>query len=73
MRSRTLSALGAALGALLLLAGCASNIKCPKPITYSDAQLKEIQKAIEKLPKDSILHEILRDYENERDDLRFCK
>jgi hypothetical protein len=73
MRSRTLAALGVALGSLVLLAGCASESKCPKAIIYSDAQLKEVQKAIEKLPKDSILHEVMRDYENERDDLRFCK
>jgi hypothetical protein len=68
-----LSLLGVALSALGLLAGCSSEGKCPKPVTYNDAQLKEIQKAIEKLPKDSILHEVMRDYENERDDLRFCK
>jgi hypothetical protein len=55
----------------LALAGCSS--KCPVPITYSDAQLKEIQKALEGLPKDSILHQLMHDYEYERDDLRFCR
>ena len=40
---------------------------------YSDAQLTEIQKARQALPKDSILHQVLIDYENERDDLRFCR
>jgi hypothetical protein len=51
--------------------GCAS--KCPTPVTYDDATLKEIQKAIAALPKDSVLHRVMTDYENERDDLRFCK
>jgi hypothetical protein len=62
-------ALVAATGALAL-AGCN---KCPVPVTYSDAQLKDIQKAVEALPKDSILHQVMRDYEEERDDLRFCR
>jgi hypothetical protein len=54
-----------------MLAGCGS--KCPVPVAYSDAQLTEIQKARQALPKDSILHQVLIDYENERDDLRFCR
>ena len=61
----------------LLAAGCGGQsgaAKCPKPITYDDATLKKIEKAREKLPKDSILLQVLEDYENERDDLRFfCK
>ena len=57
--------------AALSLAGCGN--KCPVPVTYSDAQLKDIQKAVEALPKDSILHQVMRDYEEERDDLRFCR
>ena len=76
---------GIALAAALALAGCgrgpagegsaADRVerKCPVPIPYSKAQLDEIQKAIHELPKDSILHQVMRDYENERDDLRFCK
>jgi len=35
--------------------------------------LKKIEKAREALPKDSILLQVLEDYENERDDLRFCR
>ena len=54
-----------------MLAGCGS--KCPVPVPYSDAQLTEIQKARQALPKDSILRQVLIDYENERDDLRFCR
>ena len=60
-----------ALAGGFMLAGCGS--KCPVPVAYSDAQLTEIQKARQALPKDSILHQLLIDYENERDDLRFCR
>jgi len=70
MRGAKAPALVAVIAALVL-AGCSS--KCPVPITYSDAQLKEIQKALEGLPKDSILHQLMQDYEYERDDLRFCR
>ena len=69
-RARIVPALFVTVAALAL-AGCGS--KCPVPLTYSDAQLKEIQKALEALPKDSILHQVMRDYEYERDDLRFCR
>ena len=71
-----------ALAAALAVAGCSgtgpggtsgAERKCPVPIPYTKAQLDEIQKAIHDLPKDSILHQVMRDYENERDDLRFCK
>ena len=71
-----------ALAAALAVSGCSGmgrgggpgpERKCPVPIPYSKAQLDDIQKAIEALPKDSILHQVMRDYENERDDLRFCK
>jgi len=62
---------GLALAMALMAGGCAS--KCPVPVAYDDATLKEIQKAIAALPKDSVLHRIMTDYENERDDLRFCK
>ncbi len=60
------------LGALLI-GGCGQASRCPKPIVYDDATLKKIEKAREALPKDSILLQVLEDYENERDDLRFCK
>lgn len=71
MRSR--AGLAPVMALTLLAAGCAGGSKCPKPVAYSDAQLRDIQKAIEALPKDSILHQVMSDYENERDDLRFCK
>jgi hypothetical protein len=58
--------------ALALGAGGCSG-KCPKPIVYDPATLKEIQKAVEALPRDNILHQVMTDYENERDDLRFCR
>jgi uncharacterized lipoprotein len=69
MRAR----LGAALAVALLLSGCGSASKCPKPVAYDDATLKEIEKALTALPKDNILRSVMMDYENERDDLRFCK
>jgi uncharacterized lipoprotein len=65
--------LGAALAVALLLSGCGSASKCPKPVAYDDATLKEIEKALTALPKDNILRSVMMDYENERDDLRFCK
>ena len=55
------------------LCGCASKSKCPTPVNYDAKTLKEIQKAREALPKDSILQQVLSDYETERDDLRFCR
>ena len=64
---------GAALLMALLASGCGSEGRCPVPVTYDDATLKKIEKAREALPRDSVLHQILTDYENERDDLRFCK
>ena len=64
---------GLALAAVLLLAGCSGGGKCPRPVVYDDATLKKIEKAREALPRDSILHQVLEDYENERDDLRFCR
>lgn len=64
---------GLALVAALLLAGCSGGSRCPRPVQYDDATLKKIEKAREALPRDSILHQVLEDYENERDDLRFCR
>jgi len=64
---------GAALVLMALAGGCSSGGKCPKPVVYDDATLKKIEKAREALPRDSILLQVLEDYENERDDLRFCK
>jgi hypothetical protein len=62
------------LALALAAGGCGSSAsKCPKPVVYDDATLKKIEKAREALPKDSILLQVLEDYENERDDLRFCR
>ena len=64
---------GVALACVLLTGGCGGASKCPKPIVYDEASLKKIEKAREALPRDSILLQLLEDYENERDDLRFCR
>ena len=71
MRSR--AGLGLALAMTLLATGCGGGSQCPKPITYDEATLREIQKALTALPRDNILHQVMADYETERDDLRFCK
>jgi hypothetical protein len=66
----------AALATLLFIAGCGSirstACQCPKPVAYDEASLKEISQALRALPADNILHRAMEDYENERDDLRFC-
>ena len=62
-----------ALAVALVVGGCSSASKCPRPIVYDNATLKKIEKAREALPKDSILLQVLMDYEDERDDLRFCR
>ena len=72
MRARA----AAALGVVLLLGGCgalgAPACTCPLPVAYTAAQLQAIEKAREALPRDNILQQVLVDYENERDDLRFA-
>jgi hypothetical protein len=66
----------AMLAAVLIVAGCtntgSTTCQCPKPVAYDDATLKKITKALRALPADNVLHEAMDDYENERDDLRFC-
>jgi len=63
-----------ALALALVAGGCGGSAsKCPKPIVYDEATLKKIEKARQALPRDSILLQLLEDYENERDDLRFCR
>jgi hypothetical protein len=66
----------AAILAVLVLTGCSTtrdtSCKCPKPIAYDDATLKKISQALRALPSDNVLHQAMEDYENERDDLRFC-
>jgi hypothetical protein len=69
MRSKA----GLALAILLLAGGCVGGSKCPKPVAYDEATLREIQKALTALPRDNILHQVMADYETERDDLRFCQ
>ena len=67
----------AAFGALLVVAGCGSTrstaSQCPKPVAYDEATLKKISDALRALPADNVLHQAMEDYENERDDLRFCR
>jgi hypothetical protein len=66
----------AALAAVLVAAGCGSTrstaCQCPKPVAYDEATLKKISQALRALPADNVLHQAMEDYENERDDLRFC-
>ena len=47
--------------------------RCPVPVAYDDATDKKIQQALDALPKDSVLHKVMQDYELERDNLRLCK
>ena len=73
MRPRTFAVLAAMLPGTLLAAGCSGSSRCPKPVFYTAEQYKQIGAAIKDLPKDSIIRQILEDYETERDELRFCK
>lgn len=81
MRGRAGSVALSVLATALFLAACGSGgadperaaHKCPVPVHYTKQQLDDIQKALEKLPKDSILLQAMQDYEQERDDLRFCR
>jgi hypothetical protein len=70
MRPTALLTLAIAFAAASLTGGCSS--KCPRPAVYDEATLKAIQEALSNLPLDSILRSVMHDYENERDDLRFC-
>jgi hypothetical protein len=66
----------AAIVAVLVPTGCTvardTSCKCPKPVAYDEATLKEISQALRALPSDNVLHRAMEDYENERDDLRLC-
>jgi hypothetical protein len=66
----------AALATVLVLAGCSgarsTACQCPKPVAYDETTLKKISQALRALPSDNVLHQAMEDYENERDDLRFC-
>jgi hypothetical protein len=63
--------------AVFSLIGCSAqrdaSCKCPKPVAYDEATLKKISQALRALPSDNVLHQAMEDYENERDDLRFCQ
>jgi hypothetical protein len=48
-------------------------VRCPVPTNYDEATLRRIQQALDTLPPDSILRQILKDYETERDNLRMCE
>jgi hypothetical protein len=67
----------AAFAALLVVAGCRgtgpTTCQCPKPVAYDEPTLKKISEALRALPADNVLHQAMEDYENERDDLRFCR
>jgi hypothetical protein len=41
-------------------------------VAYDDATIKKITAALRALPSDSVLHQTMDDYEEERDDLRQC-
>ena len=71
MRPRHLGTALLTLAVALAAGGCTG--KCPVPIVYDEATLKQIEKAREALARDNILLKVLEDYENERDDLRFCR
>lgn len=66
----------AMLTAVSVVAGCSSMdssaCQCPKLVAYDDATLKKISQALRALPANNVLHAAMDDYENERDDLRFC-
>jgi hypothetical protein len=66
----------AALAMILVIASCSSTrstaCQCPKPVSYDEPTLKKISQALRALPSDNVLHQAMEDYENERDDLRFC-
>ena len=67
----------AAFAALLVISGCGNSRstagQCPKPVAYDEATLKKISEALRALPSYNVLHQAMEDYENERDDLRFCR
>jgi hypothetical protein len=71
-----------AVAACLLMAGCGDKDQdsattghsgCPIPVHYDKATLDKVQAALDKLPRDSVIRQVMSDYEQERDDLRFCR
>jgi hypothetical protein len=69
--------LAAGLASVLAIAGCSAArpaaCQCPKPVAYDDDTLKKISQALRALPSDNVLQQAMEDYENERDELRFCR
>jgi hypothetical protein len=47
--------------------------RCPVPAAYDEPTTRQIQQALDSLPKDSVLRKVLKDYETERDNLRMCQ
>jgi hypothetical protein len=68
---------GIALAAVLTLVSCSTArptaCRCPKPVAYDEDTLKKISQALRALPPENVLLQAMEDYENERDDLRFCQ
>jgi hypothetical protein len=68
---------GIVLAAVVALVGCttarSTACQCPKPVAYDEDTLKQISQALRALPPDNVLLQAMEDYENERDDLRFCQ
>jgi hypothetical protein len=64
------------LVATVLVASCSgpqpTACRCPQPVSYDDATIKQITAALKALPPDSVLQRAMDDYEDERDDLRIC-
>jgi hypothetical protein len=58
-----------------MLYGCGGGpppVPCPQVVNYSDAQLDAIQRSINSLPKKDPLRGAMSDYEQLRDDARYC-
>ena len=68
---------GIVLAAVVALVGCTTArptaCQCPKPVAYDEDTLKKISQALRALLPDNVLLQAMEDYENERDDLRFCQ
>ena len=68
---------GMMVAIVLGVTGCGNTFspacQCPKPVAYDDTTLAKISQALRALPSDNELHRAMEDYENERDDLRFCR
>lgn len=69
--------IGVSLAATLAVVSCSAarstTCQCPKPVAYDEDTLKKISQALRALPTNNVLLRAMEDYENERDDLRFCQ